>query len=49
MPGVGKTELAIRTVREVSDRYPDGVFWVSLRTYAARESRVETTELCADC
>lgn len=44
MPGVGKTELAIRTVREVNDQYSDGVFWVSLRTYAARESQVDTTE-----
>jgi predicted ATPase len=28
--GTGKTRLALQAVAEVSDRYPDGVFWVPL-------------------
>ncbi|MEU8403462.1 tetratricopeptide repeat protein [Nonomuraea sp. NPDC048892] len=42
MPGTGKTELAIRAARALAARYPDGVFWLGLRTYAATESRVTT-------
>ncbi|WP_440070373.1 AAA family ATPase [Streptosporangium sp. OZ121] len=44
MPGTGKTELAIRAAHELAARYPDGVFWLGLRTYAASESRMTSTE-----
>jgi tetratricopeptide (TPR) repeat protein len=44
MGGVGKTELAIRAAQELASRYPDGQFWVGLRTYApAAESRIGVT------
>jgi tetratricopeptide (TPR) repeat protein len=40
--GVGKTELAVRVAEELSSSYPDGVFWIGLRTYAvAAESRLD--------
>ncbi|MGW0810309.1 tetratricopeptide repeat protein [Nonomuraea sp. NPDC002799] len=44
MPGVGKTELAVRAVHELAAHYPDGIFWLELRTYAATESRRTGTE-----
>jgi len=40
MPGVGKTELAIRAWTSLADRYPDGCLWLGLRAYAATESRI---------
>ncbi|MFI6910171.1 tetratricopeptide repeat protein [Nonomuraea sp. NPDC050394] len=43
MPGTGKTELAISAARALAARYPDGVFWLGLRTYAATESQVTST------
>ncbi|MFI6290476.1 tetratricopeptide repeat protein [Nonomuraea sp. NPDC050790] len=43
MPGTGKTELAISAARALAGRYPDGVFWLGLRTYAATESRLTST------
>jgi tetratricopeptide (TPR) repeat protein len=43
MPGTGKTELAICAARALTARYPDGVFWLGLRTYAAAESRLTIT------
>jgi tetratricopeptide (TPR) repeat protein len=40
--GVGKTELAVRVAEDLSSSYPDGVFWIGLRTYAvAAESRLD--------
>jgi tetratricopeptide (TPR) repeat protein len=43
--GVGKTELAIRVAEELAPRYPDGVFWIGLRTYAvAAESRLDVAQ-----
>jgi hypothetical protein len=44
MPGTGKTELAICAARALAARYPDGVFWLGLRTYAAAESRMTSSE-----
>ncbi|GAA4187818.1 tetratricopeptide repeat protein [Microbispora amethystogenes] len=44
MPGTGKTELAIRAAHALTARYPDGLFWLGLRTYAAAESRMTGTE-----
>ncbi len=44
MPGTGKTELAIRATRALTARYPDGSFWLGLRTYAAAESQMTGTE-----
>ncbi|MEV4457589.1 tetratricopeptide repeat protein [Microbispora sp. NPDC049633] len=44
MPGTGKTELAIRAARALAARYPDGLFWLGLRTYAAAESQMTSTE-----
>ncbi|MEO3859859.1 NB-ARC domain-containing protein [Acrocarpospora sp. B8E8] len=44
MAGAGKTELAIRIARQLASRYPDGLFWLGLRTYAAAESRMGTAE-----
>lgn len=42
--GVGRTELAIQTAQGLMSRYPDGVFWIGLRTYAvAAESHLEVT------
>jgi tetratricopeptide (TPR) repeat protein len=39
--GVGKTELAVRVAEDLASGYPDGVFWIGLRTYAvAPESRL---------
>ncbi|MEU5869554.1 tetratricopeptide repeat protein [Nonomuraea sp. NPDC047529] len=43
MPGTGKTELAICAVRSLAARYPDGLCWLGLRTYAAAESRMTST------
>jgi hypothetical protein len=43
MPGTGKTELAICATRALAARYPDGVFWLGLRTYAATESQLTST------
>ena len=45
MPGAGKTELAIRAARSLAGRYPDGLYWVNLRTYAVAESRMTTSEV----
>jgi len=42
LAGSGKTELAIQAARRLSGRYPDGQFWLELRTYAAAESRMPT-------
>ncbi|GGU47554.1 hypothetical protein GCM10010289_80110 [Streptomyces violascens] len=42
--GTGKTELAARATRELTARYPDGQFWLELRTYAAAESRMRTAQ-----
>lgn len=43
--GVGKTELAVRIAEELSSSYPDGVFWIGLRTYAvAAESRLDVAQ-----
>lgn len=44
MAGTGKTQLAIRVSHELVSRYPDGQFWLGLRTYAATESRMGTAE-----
>lgn len=44
LAGTGKTELAIRMVHELVTRYPDGVYWLGLRTYATQESRMHTAE-----
>jgi tetratricopeptide (TPR) repeat protein len=39
--GVGKTELAVRVAEDLASGFPDGVFWMGLRTYAAApESRL---------
>ncbi|MFI9846755.1 tetratricopeptide repeat protein [Nonomuraea sp. NPDC051941] len=43
MPGTGKTELAICAARALAARYPDGLFWLGLRTYAATESQLTST------
>ena len=43
--GVGKTELAVRAAEEMAPSYPDGSFWIGLRTYAiAAESRLNTAQ-----
>ncbi|GAA4931106.1 tetratricopeptide (TPR) repeat protein [Nonomuraea thailandensis] len=44
MPGTGKTELAICAARALAARYPDGLFWLGLRTYTATESQMTSTE-----
>jgi DNA-binding SARP family transcriptional activator/tetratricopeptide (TPR) repeat protein len=33
MPGVGKTTLAIRAARQVTDQYPDGTIYLNLHSY----------------
>jgi DNA-binding SARP family transcriptional activator/tetratricopeptide (TPR) repeat protein len=33
MPGVGKTTLAIRAARSVTDQYPDGTIYLNLHSY----------------
>ncbi|WP_167382995.1 tetratricopeptide repeat protein [Streptomyces mangrovisoli] len=38
--GTGKTELALRAVRELAVDYPDAQLWLEMRTYAAAESRM---------
>ncbi|MFI1073322.1 tetratricopeptide repeat protein [Streptomyces puniciscabiei] len=42
--GTGKTELAVCAARQLTDRYPDGLFWLELRTYAAAESRMRPAQ-----
>lgn len=43
--GVGKTELAVRVADKLAPGYPDGVFWIGLRTYAAAaESRLDIAQ-----
>ncbi|BCJ74986.1 hypothetical protein CS0771_45300 [Catellatospora sp. IY07-71] len=44
LPGSGKTELVIRACQQLRDRYPDGVFWLRMRTYARAESRLSAGE-----
>jgi hypothetical protein len=44
MGGTGKTELVVRAADRLTAGYPDGRFWLGLRTYAPAESRMGTAE-----
>ncbi len=44
MPGVGKTALAVHAARTVSGQYPDGVFYLSLRTHNSGSPSLDPAE-----
>jgi len=44
MPGVGKTALAVHAAHIVSGQYPDGVFYLSLRTHNPGSTSLDQAE-----
>ncbi len=44
MPGVGKTALAIRAARAVTEQYPDGVLYLNLRSHDSASPPLDPAE-----
>lgn len=47
MPGVGKTALAIKTAHKLASEFPDGRFFVELRTHTPNQTPTDPSDVLA--